>query len=968
MKMRKLLIVGLILLTATISLAQNARVRGKVMDSSGLIMPGATVKVLQGAKVVKEGVSNATGDFDLTVSPGDYTLEVSAPDFGTLKQPVKVVVNLPPLAIKLELAGLETNVDVTENTNAISLDADSSLTTTTLSGNALAELPDDETELAAYLQQIAGSRGGAEGGGGAGGFVIDGFSNGRLPPKDQIQEIRINNNPYSVEFSGIGFGRVEIITRAGTGKFNGNMQFNFRDESLNANNPFSTNKRPPSQARNFNTNYGGPIIKNKLTMNFRVSNNEMDGSGVIRAFVPTSISPSGVFNQAYTNPSVQRGASARGQYAMTKNNVLNFNYNYNSNKRNNQGLSEFTLPSQASDSKNSSYEIQVRETAIITTALVHEARFEVGHDTNSTTPRQVGMTFRVPDAFTGGGGQNLQNSNGVNYEFGNLVLYSRAKWTSKAGIQLTRVNTHSNSQNNYRGTYTFANLADYNAGRPLQFTQTTGNPVLDSKQTEFSTFWQNDLKVTPKFTLSAGVRYQSQTNLNDYNNIDPRIGFAYGLSKTALIRGGAGVFHQTFGINNTDQLLRSDGTRQLSIVVSNPIFDANNPPAGIASLPSTVRVRAADLTSPYNVNTSLALEKSWPHGFGTTFAWDTTRGIHLLRSRNINAPFPGTTLSQDLQDRLISRDATIKAAARTEVDRMRPLYPYAGNVNQLESTGKSRSNNLNIGFRESLAKLWGMQLNGSYGFGSNFSDGDGAFNTPPNSYDLRSEWGRSAFGQHRFNAGLNLRLPQGWVLRKSSNLFAKGVGELWHATFSNMFMMINMNAGSARPFNITTGRDNNGDTSLNDRPVGVARNTGVGPSSRTVNLNFSKQFNLRHETSGNGGAAAGSAVTRYASDFAEPQRGGFPGGGFPGGGGGDRGGGGEGGQRGGGGFGGERGGPGGRGQQPQARTMTFTASISNLLNSTQFGNFSGNLSSPSYGRATNAQNGRNMNLGLRFNF
>src|SRR6185295_1201359 len=96
--------------------------------------------------------------------------------------------------------------------------------------------------------QIAGSRGGAEGGGGAGGFVIDGFSNGRLPPKDQIQEIRINNNPYSTEFSGIGFGRVEIITRAGIGNFNGSMMFNFKDESLNAQDPFLPGKkRAPSQ-------------------------------------------------------------------------------------------------------------------------------------------------------------------------------------------------------------------------------------------------------------------------------------------------------------------------------------------------------------------------------------------------------------------------------------------------------------------------------------------------------------------------------------------------------------------------------------------------------------------------------------------------------------------------------------------------------------------------------------------------
>jgi hypothetical protein len=213
-------------------------------------------------------------------------------------------------------------------------------------------------------------------------------------------------------------------------------------------------------------------------------------------------------------------------------------------------------------------------------------------------------------------------------------------------MQFNRQNQHSDQRNNFTGTYTFSSLADYLAGRPLQFTQTTGNPILDAKQIEFGTFWQNDFKISPRFTLNAGLRYESQTNLKDYNNIDPRIGLALGLTKTSLIRAGAGVFHQRFGIGNVENLLRNDGTRQLQIVVRNPLFDPNNPPYGTITPPSSIRVRAEDIAAPYNINTSLSLEKSWPqlHNFGTTFSWDTTRGVHLLRSRNINAPLPGLHL------------------------------------------------------------------------------------------------------------------------------------------------------------------------------------------------------------------------------------------------------------------------------------------------------------------------------------
>jgi len=906
------------------------------MDSSGLIMPGVTVKLYQANKVVKESLTTATGDFDIALNPGDYRLEVIAPDFETINQEVKVAANMQPLSINMTLAVLATNVDVTENTNAVSLDADSSLSTTTLSGDSLAELPDDEDELAAYLQQIAGSRGGT---GGGGSFVIDGFSGGRLPPKDQIQEIRINNNPYSTEFSGIGFGRIELITRAGTGNFNGSMQFNFKDESLNAAVPWTTQK-PPYQVRNFNTNYGGPIIKNKLTMNFRANSNEQDNSGVIRAFTPDGIQ----HNDPFVSPSVNRGFNIRGQYAITRNNTLNFSYNWGNRKQTNQGLGDFTLPTRASDSKGHNYELQIRETTILNSALVHEVRFQYDRQVNSQTPRTAGMTINVIDAFNGGGGQNRNSSNNWGTEFGNLLMFSTAKWTTKTGLQISQNRNHTEQYNNFTGTYTFSSLADYQLGKPLQFTQSTGNPLLDAKQLEFGTFWQNDWKFSPRFTFSGGLRYESQTNLKDYNNIDPRIGLAFGLTKTALIRAGAGIFHQRFGLGNVENLLRSDGTRQLQIIVRDPVFDPLAPPYGTATPPSAIRVKAEDIAAPYNINSSVSLEKSWPYGFGTTFSWDTTRGVHLLRSRNINAPLPGSSV--------------------------RP-QPTLGNIYLMESTGLSRSNNFNFGFRQQLPRFWGLGVFGSYGIGNSKSDSDGATSLPMDNYNLALDWGRSNFDtRHRFNTGVNFRIPAQTGSTGSEHPFIKGTTKLWNLAMGNVFMMINVNATSARPFNITTGRDDNGDTNINDRPLGMARNSGIGPSNYNVNMNINKSISLRRESSGGpggGGLPAGGGANPFMSSYAEPQRGGGGPGGAPGGGQG-----GPGGGRGpsfGGRGGGERGGPGGRGQQGgRGPTMTFTASFNNLLNNTQVQSYTGSLTSPLFGKPRSASRGRDVNLGLRFNF
>ena len=49
-------------------------------------------------------------------------------------------------------------------------------------------------------------------------IYIDGFSGGQIPPKSSIREIIVNQNPFSAEFDRLGYGRIEILTKAGTGE------------------------------------------------------------------------------------------------------------------------------------------------------------------------------------------------------------------------------------------------------------------------------------------------------------------------------------------------------------------------------------------------------------------------------------------------------------------------------------------------------------------------------------------------------------------------------------------------------------------------------------------------------------------------------------------------------------------------------------------------------------------------------
>jgi len=98
--------------------------------------------------------------------------------------------------------------------------------------------------------------------------------------------------------------------------------------------------------------------------------------------------------------------------------------------------------------------------------------------------------------------------------------------------------------------------------------------------------------------------------------------------------------------------------------------------------------------------------------------YDYTRGLDLLRSRNINAPLPGS-------------NAPIKP----------PAFQY-------ESTGASAEHELLLAVRGSIGK---SSVYANYTFGRRYGDTDGASTLPANSYDLPAEWGPLASnGRHDF--------------------------------------------------------------------------------------------------------------------------------------------------------------------------------------------------------------------------
>ena len=487
------------------------------------------------------------------------------------------------------------------------------------------------------------------------------------------------------------------------------------------------------------------------------------------------------------------------------------------------------------------------------------------------------------------------------------------------GTDSTYTKNYSSSETNYLGVFTFSSLDDYLAGRPITFRQTTGDPVVNVQQLEFAAFLQADWKVTPKLNIGAGARYQAQTNLSDYNNVGPTFQIAYQPRTGTVLRAGGRFSYQTFNLGNIETVRRQDGLgHQVETVILSPSYP--NPfQNGVSTTTAnngSIRKIDPNLVAPYNINSAITIEQNLKKGWRLSASYDVTRGVHLIRTRNINAPYPGTPLPEDLLDQLNSFNPTVQASARDQVDRMRPLYPLIGNVNQFESTAESFSKN--VGLRLYTPNNFTVHRIGINGFVQYTLGWAYDNNSAVNQYDWRSEWAHSSFDtRHRMISNVSLRLPK---------------------TSTVSFLIF---ANSGRPYSITTGKDNNGDQSTNDRPAFVARNTLTGPGSYNVQMSFTKQFSLRRpesqrQTAGNNAGGANAANPQMIIA-----------------------------------------GPGGptviTGPQPNGANTpgpkaNFSVNVQNLLNNTQNRGYFGVVTSPLYGKSTGAAAGRTIILGLNFTF
>jgi hypothetical protein len=681
-------------------------------------------------------------------------------------------------------------------------------------------------------------------------------------PLGAIQEVTILSNAFSSEFGWTSGPALNIVTKSGTNDFHGEGILLVRPGDWQAETFSTKGFCPPSvtscvtpatlQAVNpvdipdalqqVSGSFGGPIVKDKTFFFASADYTRQNRTTFLSSALPAFLLPSDG-NLDYTGRYRQKLFDGRLDHRLTSNQTLMVRFNFDTFFDDNpqDAVGGTNAPSVARRYSRQSWTMQVNHTAALSPTLLNEARFAYLHgdpvtrweaQTLSTTYTRAGS---VPFTI---GQSRLSDLWGHQAQFSDTLSWSLGRHYVRFGgsvMRHTSGGTGSEPGTAVLGTFTFRaattapfgslTLADVqNYTQPIDF----GIDSYELPQWLLTGFVQEDWKVRPDFTLNLGLRYDRQTLTDDTNNFAPRVGFGWnpGGDARTSIRGGYGMYYTQIRSNAVAGYLVNglDGLTTYTAVAGQTGF-----PTGLTSVPVNVDPRtlpasqlpARDITiragrrsfyqeqfARYGLNfdllpnypdrlvnprsqvVSIGVEREFVKGLfvGADYVHQHLSGID--RTVDLNAPTP------------FDRTATGQVRSVAAANATRPILPVNGGVRQvnvLMNLGVADYDGLQTQFTYRGNSRVYAAISYTLSKATNTFEPDGNGINPNDSNIARlgeQERGPSVLDQrHRAVVMFSYRFPL--------NLTA---GTL--STFA-----------SARPFNATTGVDNNGDGVLNDRPV-----------------------------------------------------------------------------------------------------------------------------------------------------
>lgn len=768
---------------------------------------------------------------------------------------------------------------------------------------------------------------------------------------ESIAEIQIITNQYAAEYGRASGGRINIRTRAGAGDYHGNVYSNFGDESLNANTYFRNARgvgRLPQQERREGAVLSGPIRNRKDFFFASYERFDVPDFAEVTALVPAagnplyplpkpnqSVAPGsevGLFSEEISTPETNNLINARADlnFSQAHNAALRFDMIRGENERSFPGgtrLAETILVG----GRNSN-SISVSDFLIIGKQFVNQARFQHSRlsPRSSASLNSIGVTINSPrvtaGSFTGTDSSPAFTREEKRTQIQDNISLISGTHLLKAGADLQLIRSSFDDLFATGGQFTFDTVEDFLSNNPSRFVQRFDTESRVSNEV-LGLFVQDEWKAIPNLTLSLGLRWDNESVLDDRNNLSPRIAIAWDPFGGTLFRRfktlaqpGKTVLRAGFGLFYNRALLRT--IDDFSLGASTTIVDSDIRPKVLSAVrfPQPISERSLverfgfaetkflrrisrNLEIPYTLQTGVGIERQVARGIVATVDYIFTRGAHLWRESNVNAPvlprgfqnFSQYLQSRDFDNRTSSsgkrpisgssadivrfdagtntsstsgsiqlengvrvltlglnapRSSNI-AAALNAIRSLRP-DPSLTQVELLESSGNSFYHGAIFSLRYSLGRR--ANFRAAYTLSKFIDEGTTNTASPQDLFDRRADRALSLQDQRQ-------RLTFSGVFR---------------VPFFDLDLAPIISFGSSKPFNIGVGFDRNLNDIENDRPnlitgtgrpkwrrpgsansddfqaalllapIGstgnLPRNYGLGPGTRAINVRASRNF------------------------------------------------------------------------------------------------------------------------------
>ena len=871
------------------ALAQQTtgNITGRILDDQGAAVPGATVTATHTATgFVRTDVSDAEGVYRLNALPvGAYDLVAELQGFTRVEQK-GLVVNVGQTAsidIALKVAQIAETVTVTGESPLISTTSSSvgqvvdvaRIENLPLNGRQFANLAatvpgvglgfhSDPTKSTQYAPQINGGAGRNVN------YQIDGGDNnddtvgGLLQnfPLEAVQEFNFITQRFKAEYGRSNGGVLNVVTKSGTNQWAGSFFELFRDKSMNAltqTEKLANVEKGDYRRNQFGGSIGGPIMRDKAHFFFAAERTQQDTKQQVNT---RGLFPS--LDGSYDVPYRENLYTGKVTSSLTSSQYIAVRYGRNDNSQPYDASPNHTFENWG-DSTNEFNSINVNHNWVLGGSRLNEFIFQFADFRNHIASRSSAPNESFPNGIvTGSNGNTPQTTEQRKWQFRDDFSWSATGMGGighdfKAGVNFINEPHLFVTFNTGKGSVFNTHLTNDVSGPISLVTVSDGDSGANIPTKQFATYFQDDWRVSDRFTLNLGLRwdlvtgYQFDQSRNpnyvairdarragllgnvpglenlgeepkeDYDNFQPRIGGVYDLQGDGknIIRAGWGVY-MDFGYTNSNVLFAAadatgNGFGQVFSVnnsagIRNPdgsFYQAGQP---LANIQSQNEVRPGSfplfgqyvdplLELPYTRQTNVG----WSHELltNTVLSVDYVRsdGRDLNFRPRVNQRIPGTTIRR------------VAAAVPT-------LNPNTNGNRPTISRGKSQYDALILAARRRMSN--GIDFTMSYTLSkgkSTIGNATDELNTaniqdPNNSFDNPVQFGPNLTtdARHRFTASAVFMMPYG-------------------ITVSPFFLY-----RSPLPVNLIDGRDLNLDGDAVEIPRTAYRAVSYDPDTNTASI------------------------------------------------------------------------------------------------------------------------------------